>query len=493
MAICNTTIIEASSNLLTSTKLVLFKKSDLKLYGYTTTILPQNLEEEFSTNISRFIIEKLCYVISRQENQTFYEYFYEEARDILPNGFDTAIFLDNRNIPIALTNFYSAQGKLINLIISIESESNNNLGIITVANNLGDIYGRGNIEETSLPQYFTTKQQESSRLRKLVYSTDIASLPGGSVVKCGKNTICDIEDKQISTITISSDTDLVNRYDIENKSFGYYKGELSVYSWNKQNYYEISSLVYDNLFENNTINTKSNDYEKENHIDEQYTILYGAGKYFICIDKLGRKYLFDTDTRTFIDSEQIGYNFFIDPLDITGELFKIPIVANYETYAKYYPGIVGTKLNIKEELDKFGSLEFTQKIGNWFIFRGSKRNNNFYILSGINSGIYMTEEEYKNMFVVNDTTIIVEYTDYYQVYNENGIIETALYNNKEESEEENQSDKAYKNQPVFNTFFNYFRRSYRSLDLNEIPKIVGACGGFIFYEGQDEDGIIKYL
>jgi sporulation protein YlmC with PRC-barrel domain len=165
-------------------------------------------------------------------------------------------------------------------------------------------------------------------------------------------------------------------------------------------------------------------------------------------------------------------------------------------------------------------LEIVRKIGDWIIIRSRDNNNIFYIASNMFSSIYMTKEEYENMIVINNSTLLLNETEgnyyivYYGVRNktyytertrsyktgiELTVDESSGYLICNDSEAENYINIynkkevaiVFKESGLINSIFNQFRK--KPLKKLTVPSdIVSAIGGIIYYK-ENNNNKLSYI
>lgn len=545
-------------------RIVLFNKKFLST-SKTTRITLYNLEEVYSyiqkPNIST---NKSIYVSLQRE--TSKDYFKYKGND---DGFDIIIYIDNATeLPIGYTEFSSVQGLDISVDIDLEFsgnyETSENLKIVNslstatltplserniIGENLKDYISSTKaiewIEKNSRGTGYTSHLEES-----LVNYSNIALTSG--IIKKVTN------EPQVVRLNINKDDGFIDsKNNYNHYSFGYLNGDTVIYLWNDNNEYNIISLTKTNRFGHSVIYTKSN--TNTNNVislanSSSIKILYGAGKYFVCeVTSNGKKKnrVFDITDKSWISESITGENFFIDPLDLSSKIYRFPSgILTKEILVNRIPSIKDTY----EDISTFITSEslypsIVRKVGNWYIFRYKREKSYVYIFFGIYSTVFMTEEDYKNIIILNDTTLILNedsgyilyaepedeivrrlYTERYKyltskestrqleetvinysikqkTYNKESNKFSVIYNsakipmfNYYRDDElvytgadyflEYEGRVAPKSEYLLNTFLNNFRKNRYPESISGIPEIIGAINGILFYKDKNN---LNYL
>jgi hypothetical protein len=373
-----------------------------------------------------------------------------------------------------------------------------------------------------------------SDTRRILYLNDRVINNKNGVLELRRLNI--LRDKEVDPFRVNYQTFSINQYG----------NDIALYAWSKTEKddetgykidYCINSLTKSNKFGNlqQYVNTKDNDgsctipdiTNEQNEVANDVNILYVTGKYLVCegIFNDGTKKLsvLDTDKENphwlnlpedfvcFTEWENIP-----KPIQLKYKKINFSVDSKKEILEKY-PDLYSTYLDTMNS----SSFSLKRKIGNWYLIQKNTNNGSIYVLAGKSSTIYTVESDLEKIIVVNDNTVLLKENDYYLMYtgnsktwyteryrsffkdssfiNYHGIqfASTGDTSSGELSDTtyKNYYDKEYikiipKNESIYNTILNQYRRNYYPLSIDKIPNIIGAFRGIIFYI---EDGKINYL
>ena len=378
--------------------------------------------------------------------------------------FDVIIYLDEGDVPVGFTEFHTVQGylgKTINIYIkytitgiNIDIEVSNSL------ENLPDrsFIGYGELDYTSM----NLAKSEIKRIPK--YSKYTNNLYSGNIYLGYGYLDREHNIKKLPKL-INTETNLEN---YNNTSIGYYKEKFTLYAWSENKEYIVTSLEEDTNIQGTLWNYRevnSFGVEKERETE----ILYGAGKYLVCRIESGigniRTILFDLEKQDYLDFA-LGSSI-VDPWDNKHKIISFEPIDSYETIVKIIPDLGSTYFDlekfIKDNAFDYTSLRLERKYGNLFCFEYiDAYNNKSYIISNVYFSIVLSDLDYKNCVFINENTILVKGEENYDLYNVLG------------------KHTFKKNLEIYNTPLNNYRKQELQ-SYTEVPKILGACSGLIFY------------
>lgn len=386
--------------------------------------------------------------------------------------FDVIIYLDEGEVPVGFTEFHTIQGylgKTINIYINHTIRNINiNIDIVNSLENLPErsFIGYEELDYTSM----NLAKSEIKRIPK--YSKYTNNLLSGNIYLGYGYLDKEHNLRKLPKLSIED----INE-ELDNTSIGYYNEKFTLYIWDNLNRYTIIPLEGDD----GDISGSIEDYTEINSFGEEkqreVKILYGAGKYFVCRIESGvgniRTILFDIEEGKFIDFKR-GSSI-VDPWDNKHKIISFEPIDDYKSIVKIIPELSSTSFDIekfiKEHSFEYTSLRLERKYGNLFCFEYiDAYNNKSYIISNIYFCIVLSEDDYNNCVFINENTVLVDKGRNYELYNVRG-----KYTFRKSSE-------------IYNTPLNNYRKSY--LRNTNIPNIVGACSGLVFYE---KDNNINYL
>ena len=333
------------------------------------------------------------------------------------------------------------------------------------------------------------------------------------------------------------------RNNFQTYKIGRYGNDIAVYAWSKikngdkyQIDYCINSLTICNKFDNllQYVHTKDDDgcctipdIIENGKTATDINVLYVTDKYIVC------EGIFEDGTSVIkvlnTDSEESFWVNLPDDFICISEWETIPEIirltnkkinfsldSTREVLEKY-PDIYSTYLDTRN----LSSFLLKRKIGEWYLIQKSMNSGTAYVLAGKYSTIYLTEEDVSRLIIINNNTIMIKEDTYYLLYT--GINKTwyteryratfydssfteykgIKFANIGDNVKKELSDTTYKNyydkgyikiiqntDQLCNTVLNRYRRNKYPLDLDNIPNIVDACEGVIFYIN---NGKINYL
>lgn len=494
-------------------------------------------------------------LLTKPEGDDAFYYRYADFRGI--EGFNVIIYLSNfDNSPIGYTVFLRTQGKDRNIRIKIDLESTVLGGIkVSLRNSLAPLRSANAIERV-----FTGDELWDYTSPKTIYSelSSITPIPGYTshltafnngnakrniyqtnyLVRRVDNNI------ELSKLGITKDLE-INPFTTQftNHQVSYFGDDLALYSWKKEMYeeegeekykllYSITSLTERNIFGRQIYYTPNLDDDATAVIkDFSGDVDYFAGNYIVL--KNGTILDISNNNNIVPGTDVSGYINFIDPLDPTCKIYSYNSIT-YNNVFQIIPELSWIYLNVKDYMRRYG-IKVLRKIGSWFILKLITRNENTYILTNQNTLYHLTEEDYKNLIIVNDSVFMLKEDDYYLMYFlREGEFMTERYRalkrgttieidtdldvyfsntnlvpseDNEEEQKKYEADKqeddtyrAYFTQnkiarifkvfPVYDTVLDLFRKNYYEDEELTVPDIIGGCDGLLFYI---QDNILMYI
>lgn len=456
------------------------------------------------------------------------------------NGFNMIIYINSDNNPIGFTEFMNIQGRVSNYIniflkfkiktSEITLELSNSL--YRVKNNLSDDFIGPELNKFS----------SSSDIKKTIdripkdqkYTSHLSAfLEDNNRSNIFLNDRTLLYSKELTKINLVKDADIFDGTEYTNYQIGYYdENDIVIYAWKYIDdsvgyYYRIMSLInpvniykYTRLEGDTYIDViKSYDDVREDSKD----LLYCAGKYLVFrinyrggSGRYGIVAMFDTTTDSWVKSDKP--NIIVDQLDTSLQLYELPkstSIQNYESALELLPPIANTYYDVREYINRSSCFDIIKKVGDWFFIK----QDNIYVATCSMFSVSMTENEYSNCIVINNSTILINNDSYYTIYHgdkrKNYTTERARYLSRDDVSldpyelrsgiiyvcnddfrdeyisyyENSEIAIVQKNDKIYNTFLDSYRR--QPIYTGEVPNnIVGALGSIIFYINQNK---INYI
>ena len=483
------------------------------------------------SRISVYNIERIYEVVSAsplsltldkdlEDNKFHYRYSNSHTE-----GFNVIIYLSNfDNSPIGYTEFLRTQGKQRNINITIDLQTTVEGDIeVSLRNSLAPLRNSGSIERVFVGDNlwdFTSSNKIKSELENITpiskYTTHLTAFNRdhstrniylSNFLLRQKNG--DLELSKIDITRFIEADPYVRGFD--HYQISYYGEDLALYTWKDDGEYSIISLTTRNVFGTAYYYLRTDTASRK--IPEGYQISYFGGHYIVCKDGT----ILDTlDNDSVVIPARNGYTNIIDPLDPKSNIYELPPLV-YDTVFQYLPELSNIYLDLKTYMRTY-SLKVERKIGSWFILKRVLRGEVLYILVNQCSRIYMTETDYQNLTIVNDSVFMIEEEGYYLMYlpgkgeywterarsTRGGELVVdprleVLFCTGEEDDElyrsyfnDGKIERIFKVYPVHDSILNLFRKNYYDTEESTIPNIIGACDGLIFYL-TDEDKLLRYL
>ena len=482
------------------------------------------------SRISVYNIERICEVVSSSSLSLFldkdpgdnkFHYRYSNSHT---EGFNVIIYLSNfDNSPIGYTEFLRTQGKERNINITIDLQTTVEGNIeISLHNSLAPLRNSGSIERVFVGDNlwdFTSSNKIKSELENISpiskYTTHLTAFNRDHSTRniylsnfLLRQKEGDLELSKIDITRFIEADPYVRGFD--HYQISYYDNDLALYTWKNDGEYSIISLTSRNVFGTAYYYLRTDTASRV--IPENYSIDYFAGHYIVCKDGT----VLDTlENDSVVIQGRPGIKTIIDPLDPISNIYELPLLS-YDNVFQYLPELSNIYLDLKTYMRTY-SLKVERKIGSWFILRRVLRGETLYILVNQCTRVYMTEEDYNNLTIVNDSVFMIEEEDYYLMYlpgpgeywterarstrggelTIDSRLEVLFCNGEEEDDlyrsyfNEGKIERIFKVYPVYDSILNLFRKNYYNTEENTIPNIIGACDGIIFFLTNDK--LLKYL
>lgn len=482
-------------------------------------------------NTSNYGFNNNCLLINRsmedEEDITNNPFKYTCNNLRTSNGFNIIIYLSNLDgSPVGFTEFVNTQGRISERIFiylkfnikGIELELHLSNSLYKIKDTLEkDFIG------TELNEY-TSNFVIDDDIKKIIKDSKYTTHLSSYLNKNNKNNIY-LNDRFLNSDKNMIKLNLQNNYDFglstefEKQQATYYREDIVIYSWkivDNQIRYQIVSAI------NGQSYIESDFYDTIDFYDSKVLsqdVLYCAGKYIVVklVYKNSTKVkLFDTENINWVETTED--NVVVDPFDREAEIYELPrsvSIQSLDTAYFLFPDLVNIYLDLGNYLDIYRELEVFRKIGDWIIIKNKKDGKNFYIATNMFSVVYMTEDDYNNMIVINDSAFLINEETYYVVYY--GVRKKTYYTEKarsldtgfglttrtdgfkicEDSEYEDyielynkkEIDIIFKESDLLSSIFNQFRK--RPLNRYTVPSnIVSAVGGIIYYK---ENNKLSYI
>ena len=512
-----THVVGTAKPIIESKRIILYNKYQFASNSAYSRISVYNIERIYEVVSS----SSLSLVLDKNPEDNKFHYQYSNSNT---EGFNVIIYLSNfDNSPIGYTEFLRTQGKQrnINIIIDLQTTVEGDIEV-NLRNSLAPLRNTGSIERVFVGENlwdFTSSNKIKSELDKITpiskYTTHLTSF---NKDYSSKNIYLSNfllrqngEELELSKIDITRfiEADPYVR-NFDHYQFSYYGDDLALYTWKDDGEYCIISLTSRNIFGTAYYYLRTDTASRV--IPENYQIDYFGGHYIVCKDGT----ILDTlNNDSVVVQGKSGYTNIIDPLDPKSNIYELPPLV-YDTVFQYLPELSNIYLDLKSYMRTY-SLRVERKIGTWFILKRVLRGESLYILVNQYSRIYLTETDYHNLTIINNSVFMIEEDNYYLVYfPEQGEYWTerarstrggklvmdssldVLFCTGEEEDElyrsyfnDGKIERVFKVYPIYDSILNLFRKNYYDIEENTIPNIVGACDGIIFFLTKDK--LLKYL
>ena len=512
-----THVVGTAKPVVESNRILLYNKYQFSSNSAYSRISVYNIERIYEIVSS----SPLSLTLDKDQVDNKFHYRYSNSHT---EGFNVIIYLSNfDNSPIGYTEFLRTQGKQRNINITIDLQTTIDGNIeVSLRNSLAPLRNSGSIERIFVGDNlwdFTSSNKIKSELENITpiskYTTHLTAFNRDHSTKniYMSNFLLRQKEENLElnkidiTRFIEADPYVrgFNHYQIS-----YYGDDLALYTWKDNGEYCIISLTTRNVFGTAYYYIRTDTASRI--IPENYQISYFAGHYIVCEDGT----ILDTlNNDSVVIKGKPGYTNIIDPLDPKSNIYELPPLI-YDTVFQYLPELSNIYLDLKSYMRTY-SLKVDRKIGSWFIIKRVLRGEILYLLVNQCTRVYMTETDYKNLTIVNDSTFLIEEQDYYLMYlpgpgeywterarsinggelvlDENldvlfciGREDDDLYRSYFNS---GKIERIFKVFPVHDSILNLYRKNYYSMEENMIPNIVGACDGLIFY--LTEDKLLRYI
>lgn len=515
---------DAASN---SKKIVLFNQSllsdKISLYG-------------MKNYYSSVVLAGKYLALVRTASDTF-EYNFKNG---IIEGFDLIIYLQADNTPIGFTEFNNVQGLSRNISIKISitsASSGSDTGVIDNCNLsqlkvtdlslilLGDedfkyASGKKVLENLPTPNTsFTTHVDDLKRNKAIITST--GGILGDEVYRCSILKDKNYDPHEIGFTDYSfckNGTDTVvlewvgNKYSIYSMTLANFFGNPRAYTRDNLDISTKGKVTPIGSASGEDIHTKSAGYCEiplfsESTVNQK--IISCSGRY-ILVDVDGDSKIYDAVTDKFIISDQ---ELVIDERAPKSKLIRLG--AGWDNFVLGCPELLNLFIDISQLFVK--NLKIYRQIGSWFILQYSySTSSDLYLCAGPTLSIYLTREDLDRLIILNDNVILLKEDNYYVMYygymksyyserarniTESGSLEylnvvvnkdlvlPILFNYNGSYDD---LYKAYyeekdilligKEEELFTTVFNKYRRNSYPLDIKGIPDIIGGCEGLLFYK-----------
>ena len=478
--------------------------------------------------------------LTRVDSTVPFEYNF---RNGIISGFDVIVYLQkSNNTPIGFTEFNRVQGLSRNLSIVLEITSNADSpdGIVTDFKELSQL----KVTDLSLillgeeDYKYTSAAKVLSNIEtpEISYTVHVGDLDNGKAIVTSSGGVVR--------------TGLYHCGILRNRNFDPYEIGFTGYSFCKNNTdfvilewvgnkYSIYSMTLANRFGNpraytrdnlgistsgtiypSTTESGGNIYEKSAGYCEipvyedgkSQNIVSCAGRY-ILVDVEGNSKVYDVIEDKYIEAS--------GPVVLDERSFTSGITIlepGHENFILGCPEFSNLYIDPSPLFVK--GLTIYRRVGSWFILQYNYSvSTDLYVCASPVSSIYLTKEDLANLFFINDNTIMLKEKDYYTIYSGNSktfyserarnIVEggqldkldvrgiEVMYNVRGTYDDlykqyylDKDIEVVGKNEELYTTVLNRFRKNSYPTDIQGIPDIVGACEGVIFYKNGK---IINYL
>ena len=512
-----THVIGTAKPVVESKRIVLYNKYQFASNSAYSRVSVYNLERIYEVVSS----SSLSLTLDKDPEDNKFHYRYSNSHT---EGFNVIIYLSNfDNSPIGYTEFLRTQGKQRNINITIDLQTTVEGGIeVNLRNSLAPLRSSGSIERIFVGDNlwdFTSSNKIKDEIKQITpiskYTTHLTAFNRDHSTRnvymsnfLLRQKEGDLELNKIGITRFIEADPFVRGFD--KYQFSYYGEDLAMYTWKEDGEYCIISLTTRNVFGTALYYLRTDTASRV--IPDGYNISYFAGHYIVCTDGT----ILDTlNNDSVVVQGRNGYTNMIDPLDPKSNIYEIPPLV-YDTVFNYVPELANIYLDLKTYMKTY-TLNIERKIGSWFILKRILRGEVLYILVNQYTRIYMTEEDYQNLTIVNDRVFLLEEPDYFLMYlpgpgeywterarstrggelKLDGSLEVLFCTGENEDElyrsyfNTGKIERIFKVFPVYDSVLNLYRKNYYSLEENVIPNIVGACDGIIFF--LTEDKLLRYL
>lgn len=344
-------------------------------------------------------------------------------------GFDTIIYLCQGS-PTGYTEFITPQGLLtetlrinVNFTVNTTLVDGSDSTLNIFSNDLSQIieYGRStkNLISDKLEGYTDLK-----KIRKEIDSRE-------DVYSRFTNRISEINKHENDNIYLNNgfcnlsglyNLDLIKEMIIPENfdyyQFGYYRGEIVLYSWNNLKdetiEYSIASLSRKDKFNNQIYYTNTSSKKSILRGDDKIKlekILCAAGKFISVLvssvendgKTVKQRKVFD-----FVDQKWVNLdseNYLIDLWRVNSIIYEMPKTLSKSRVINLYPEILNVKLDIKNYNE---TIFLEKKIDDWFVLRQETSYGNFLIYTNLTKTIYLSEEKDKTIIPINNEILLLK-------------------------------------------------------------------------------------
>lgn len=436
------------------------------------------------------------------------DYFVYECAKVNTHGFDVIIYLDTTlTTPLGYTLLNNVQGigRNINIILNLTSSISGESSIDLV-NSFNHLLNTSSPQKNFLgknPFDYTSSDQIINNLPSLreIYTNNLSNVTrddtsmiylGDSVIKGDYfGNLIDIKLNILRNRRIDP-----FRVGFDHFNVDLYKNDLALYEWKYEPDGEVRYCIYSLTIKNKFgdllqyIKTKSNEgyISVPREKDDRVSILFGTGRFLLC-NFNGKLRLLNTEYEDPIWVDDLD-DFVVDRYKSTVKPYQVNSPLIYTDLLKVCPNILNTFLDFKDLVTR-QALSLVRQLGNWILLK--QESKNLMILAGKYSTIYLTEKDLDKLIVINDSSVLFDCGDTYRLYNtlysEYYTDSAALISGK--SSNLTSSKVINKQENLFSTELNNYRRNSYPIDIVGIPNIIDACCGLIFY--LDDKRNINYL
>lgn len=499
----STHILGTVKSVMESLTIVLYDRYSIKKEGGYNKISLYNLEKVYEVVMN----SPSHLVLNKDEEAGCFKYLYTNPN--LSKGFNVIIYLSNSdNSPIGYTEFTNTQGteRDINIFLNLKAAVEDFDIILKDSLESAAIIERNYIgtrqnEYTSANSILDAVRESVSRQMYTKHVSQTFLFDDSCSILLDSGIVKHTDETELSNLKNFYKLDIVRnvdynpmRYDFTNFDVSSFGDDVVLYSWNGLNYC-ASSLKNKNAFGDLIVYTKSNrGYHTilKDSADDDLTILYSAGKYLVCRlvkNRRSKIKIYNIITRKWVTDLSNACNF-VDPLEVNGKVYDIPDVFYSSSIYKYLPEIS----NVFYEFGPQEAISVIRKIGNWVAFNKTIFGKKVVLLSGVESTLFLTQEEFDRLIVLNDVALIIKDSDKFRLYYSNCdtiYTEDVLDMIGEENSKGLKSDciTIGKEEELLDCEFSKFRKN-AYLSSSKLSNIVCGYRGLIFYENNN---YINYL
>ena len=458
------------------------------LYKTYSSLNKLNLGKLINSIENNYSIEKLIgttkYIELSRESITenfIYDRTPPSVREQLPDGFNTVVYLNYKRAAIGYTEFSSVQGTVSErLDIKLDFRVNNSFSEDNSGgdNDSGDNEG-GDYSTTTgssgivndLSTIINSRQLISQKIKSLLNSDKLYGFTNINKINNELSKSKDIYPRYTKNLTELLRNPEMNIYlgfgvcnslglgkinlikemtiakDLVNHQLGYYRGEVVLYSWKKENnkiFYSVHSMSRRDKFGNsvNYTNTYTGTKEINNYPNENFKIKdirYFSGKYISVVlsssqsgtsDEIFAAYNIDAEKWVALDSN----NHVMDLWGIDSQIIELPDKKelSIKTLTSFCPDIINTHVDIKNYPYK---IDLVKKVGEWYVLnqirqseKDKTKRGSFKIYTNINKTIVLSNtSDYLDedpVFLNNNVLALKTKTDhgsYYTYFLKDGI------------------------------------------------------------------------